>query len=81
MMITVGDSNIEIKLVKTNHKNEFRMGWPEVKMAPEMYLNGKVLTDFKGTEVDCTGCAYVKAGANKKMTKECFDWIIDNLIL
>ena len=66
----------ELKFDQTVH--EPGPGWDTIKMTPSIHVDGEL--KFTGTEVDCTGCSWARRAANKKMVKECFEWILTNMI-
>jgi DNA-directed RNA polymerase subunit RPC12/RpoP len=75
-----GNSKIEMHFDKVNPDKEPNPyeGWPETKLIPSIFINGK--KEFTGTEVDCTGCSKARWSGHVKLTKQCFDWILDNAI-
>jgi len=66
----------ELRFERTLH--EPGAGWDTIKMRPSIYVDDE--KKFEGTEVDATGCSYARRNANQKMVRECFDWILTNMI-
>lgn len=81
MIITLRSGTITCRFTRViSGKPENKMDpWPETILKPEIFVNDEP-TDFEGVPVDCTGCSQARRSGNKKLVKQCFDWIIDNAI-
>lgn len=77
MIIQIDKLKVEFRFDVTF--TEPGLGWNTIRMTPCVLLKKKVI--FTGTEVDCTGCSYARANANRIMFKQCMDFITNEYIL